>query len=121
MGHRIRFGLVLCGAMALLEAPAEAGLYHTQNAGTCWDCHKSGAGGNGGPVLTNVTQACLECHNGRGGNGGRPSVLAGADGTAVRQAGFLNGPSGQWHSGHTFESLERAPGGTWTPGPQGLT
>jgi predicted CXXCH cytochrome family protein len=38
----------------------------------------------------------------------------------IRQAGFLNGLSGFEHAGHTLGGTQRAPGGAWTPGPQGL-
>ncbi len=136
MGQHILLELFLSGVVALLGAPAGAGLYHTQNAGTCRDCHNSVASGNDGPVLiaclisstprpdsfipTDANQTCLECHSGRGGNGDGPSVVSGGSATVIRQAGFLNGPSGSGHTGHTLGITEPAPGGTWTPGPQGL-
>lgn len=136
MNSQVVSEVLLCGALAFLGTPAEAGLYHTRDTGSCQDCHKSGAAGQG-PVLVasliaptprqtsfapmDVNRTCLECHNGRGGNADGSSVLSGPDGTLVRQAGFLNGPGGIEHTGHTLGSTQRAPGGTWTPGPQGLT
>ncbi len=137
MVRRIGFGLVLWGMMALLGAPAEAGLHHTQDAGTCRDCHKPGTGSADATALIaclitstprstsfrpmDVNQTCLECHGGLGGTGDGPSVVSGGNVTGIRQAGFLNGPGGLAHAGHTLGSTVPAPGGTWTPGSQGMT
>ena len=137
MAPQILSVLLTCGVLTLLEGPADAGLYHTKTAGNCQDCHKSATpshattpiapGVNPGPqqrslALSNINQTCLTCHSGVGGQGDGPSaVLLNTSSSLVRQAGFLNGPSGAAHSGHTLGSTQRAPGGTWTPGPQGLT
>jgi doubled CXXCH motif protein len=128
--------LLVCGALMFFGAPANAGLYHTKTAGACQDCHRNGAATQPqAPIASlatpptqprsfapsEVTQTCLTCHGGRGQVGQGSSVLLGPTGNLVRQAGFLNGPSGFAHTGHTLGSTQRAPGGTWTPGPQGLT
>lgn len=130
--------LLICGALTFCGGPAQAGLYHTQTAGACQDCHKGGPADQR-PVPTvslmtpnfqgqsyspsDVNQTCLECHSGRGGEKSGPSVNSTPIGSLVRQAGFLNGLglAGMAHAGHTLGSAERAPGGTWAPGPRGLT
>lgn len=128
--------LLLCGALTFFGAPADAGLYHTKNSGACQDCHKSVTPGQNPALIASlispvsqprsfapgdINQTCLTCHGGRGGPDDGSSVLSSANGILVRQAGFLNGPSGLAHAGHTLGSTQRAPGGTWSPGGQGLT
>ncbi len=134
--QRIVSGLLIWAAVALMRPSAEGGLYHTRDTGACQDCHKTSPGQQG-PVLiaslivpaprqssfrvVDTNQTCLECHSGRGGENDGSGVLPGGQGSLVRQAGFLNGSGGMEHSGHTLGSTQQAPGGTWTPGPQGLT
>ncbi len=129
-------GLLFCGTLAVLGTVAQAGLFHTQESGACQDCHKAGLTKQE-PVLIaslitpvprpssfgrmDVNRTCLECHSEQGGDGKGTSVLAGGDPAIVRQAGYLNGPGGFGHTGHTLGSTQAAPGGTWAPGPQGLT
>lgn len=136
MAQRIVSGLFFWATLVFLAASAQAGLYHGGDAGACQDCHKT-ATRDQGPVLIaslitplprqssfsrmDVNRTCLDCHSGRGGTGDGSSVLSIASGALVRQAGALNGPGGLAHSGHTLGSTQRAPGGRWRPGPQGLT
>ena len=128
--------LLICGALSFFGPPAHAGLYHTRTVGACQDCHKTAPAGQDGALIASLTtpipqqrsfapsdinQTCLTCHSDRGGQSDGSSVLSSVNGTLVRQAGFLNGPSGSAHAGHTLGSTQQAPGGTWAPGPQGLT
>jgi Doubled CXXCH motif (Paired_CXXCH_1) len=128
--------LLICGALTFFGPPANAGLYHTKNVGACQDCHKSMTPDQSPALIaslitpvpqqrsfapSDINQTCLTCHGGRGGEGDGSSVLSSVNGTLIRQAGFLNGPSGLAHAGHTLGSTQQAPGGTWTPGYQGLT
>ena len=128
-------GLLFCWMLVLFGGQVDAGLYHTPNSGSCKDCHKAGISGQSplsistltSPTLpqnsfapTNVNQTCLECHSGPSGSSTCPSVLRDPSGTLIREAGFLQRSGGLEHTGHTLGSMERAPGGTWTPGPSGL-
>ncbi len=135
MVQGILSGVFLWGALALLGTPTQAGLNHTRDAGACQDCHKPGSGGSDPSVLIaclitatprqsafgqmDINQTCLECHSGRGGSSDGPSVMSGWNATVVRQAGFLLGPGGFVHVGHTLGSTEPAPGGTWSATPRG--
>jgi hypothetical protein len=126
--------LLFCGVLTLFGCPAEAGLYHTRAGGVCQDCHKTPpldeqarllsprppAPRTGSPVPLEVNRTCLDCHSGYGDTRGASPVLSRDGGDVVRQAGYLNGSEGLAHTGHTLGSTQRAPGGTWTPGPKGL-
>jgi hypothetical protein len=113
-----------------------AGDYHTGDTLQCSQCHvmhfsqshgynSDGTGafttlGAGGPyenLLRNeVNDLCLVCHDG---DATRPDVLNANSGyTSVRQAGALNrGDASPYYyaTGHTLDSTDMAPGGTWTP------
>jgi len=113
-----------------------AGDYHTGSTLVCNQCHvmhfsqshgysSDGSGvftplGSGGPyefLLRNeINDLCLACHDG---DSSRPDVL-GADAgyTGVRQAGALNRDDASPYydaTGHTLDSTDPTPGGTWTP------
>lgn len=136
-----RFGMILVGIVALslvlfLGSPAVGGDYHTGADLICYECHvmhfsqTHGYNANGTGITTplggtgpygyllrnNVNDLCLTCHDGQA---GAPDVLEGPTGaTTVRQAGALNrgGATPYFMStGHTLDSTDTAPGGTWTP------
>lgn len=143
-----RLGALLGGVLAFslilfLGSPAIGGDYHTGATLVCSDCHTmhysqthgynpNGTGlttplGGSGPygflLRNNVNDLCLTCHDGQT---FAPDVLAANTGPAiVRQAGALNrfGASPYFQStGHTLDSTDTPPGGTWTPDPvNGLT
>jgi len=131
MRQSIVAGLLLFGTLGLFKGECDAGLHHTKSDGACSDCHKPRVEGQFSlvlvslattgtrpsvPVPTDVNRTCLGCHGGKV----EPSVVFGASGNVIRQAGFLRASGGPMHTGHTLGSTERAPGGTWTPGPEGL-
>ena len=128
--------VLACGVAGLAATLAEAGLYHTGGKGTCLDCHKKATTNHRLVALASLSnrpsrpkvssgvgeiRSCLECHDGRAGNGMAPGVLEASRTAVVRAAGFLNGPGGVGHCGHTLGSMQQAPGGLWQPGPEGLT
>jgi hypothetical protein len=132
MRQSIAVGSLLFGIVVVFVGTGDAGLYHTRNASACADCHKPRVGnassvvvlaslvttppGPSTPVPRDVNRTCLECH---GGNV-EPSVVFGVSGNLIRQAGFLYSSGSPAHTGHTLGGTDRAPGGTWTPGPEGL-
>ena len=135
MGKLFPLWLLVAG-LSLVGTGTEAGLYHTRSAGSCQDCHRKLQVDQAPALIAtlasptpqprsfaprDVTRTCLACHSGGGGEHDGSSVLAATSGPLVRQAGFLSGPTGGAHTGHTLGSLAPAPGGNWTPGPAGLT
>ncbi len=134
--------LLAIAAMAILAVSAIAGDYHTGASLACGECHvmhysqthgynADGGGftvdlGATGPyhfLLRNEINAlCLECHDG---SSFAPDVLATNGGTVPtngRQAGALNRDNVAPYfdaTGHTLNSTDIAPGGTWS-NPDGL-
>jgi len=133
--------LFLCLSVAgvlLFAYAVHAGDYHTGTTLVCGQCHTMhysishdlhgeimGPLGPGGPfqylLKDQVNNLCLTCHDG---TTMWPDVLEANTGSDVRQAGGLNrassvSPYEPW-KGHTLEATTPAPGGTWTPGGEGL-
>jgi hypothetical protein len=134
------------GVLALvvaLSGTAVAGDYHTGATLDCKQCHimhfsqshaYSALGGSSiFPGLGSTAQEfllrdtvnnlCLACHDN---NSSYPDVYgpvnSGKSPTDVRLAGFLNRVGDATEaSGHTLESMDTPPGGTWTPGSHGLS
>ncbi len=135
-------GVVGIGLILLMGGPAWAGDYHRGATLICSDCHvmhfsqTHGYNANGGGLFTplgpgtdgyayllrnEVNELCLTCHDGQA---FAPDVLEANTGTGVRQAGALNrgGVTPYYNAtGHTLDTMDTAPGGTWTPGIHGLT
>lgn len=128
-------GLLVFGLALWTGGPAMGGDYHTGGSLFCTDCHimhgsqshgyrPNGTGsfepiGSGSPydyLLRNeINDLCLTCHDG---GTFEPDVLELTSATIVRQAGALNrlGTAPYYKStGHTLDSTDTPPGGTWTP------
>lgn len=138
-------GIVAVAALLVMAAAraAPAGDYHHGTQLLCPDCHTmhysqtesynpDSVGtftplGPGGPFLhllrNTVNNLCLSCHNGQS---FAPDVLEANNNSGVvpvRQAGALNRTNASpyfEHTGHTLDSPDTPPGGSWTPGPDGL-
>mgnify|MGYP003572069078 FL=1 len=129
--------------LAFLATPAVAGDYHTGTSLNCADCHvmhysqSHGYSANGGGFYVNpyaggpfefllrgeINDMCLACHDG---SSFAPDVLGNNTGSAIRQGGALNRPgfndAGYFDStGHTLDSIDVAPGGTWASTPSGVS
>lgn len=142
-----KLGLVLTVVLGLAlilmtGSPAIGGDYHRGTTLICTDCHimhgsqahgynPDGTGfitpiGGTGPyeyLLRNeINDLCLTCHDGLT---WAPDVLEANILSNVRQAGALNrGGTAPYYeaTGHTLDSTDTAPGGTWAPNPtHGLT
>jgi len=137
-----RTGLLFVGILALAivafaSGPVIAGDYHQGATLICSDCHtmhssqQHGYNANGTGIFTpiggtgpyhyllrnHINDLCLSCHDGQT---FAPDVLEANTGTTVRQAGALNrdGTAPYYNStGHTLDSTDTPPGGTWTPDP----
>jgi hypothetical protein len=128
-------GALMACLVLFMAGPVVAGDYHTTSTLFCNDCHimhgtqqhtyaangTSGfytAIGSAGPydyLLRNEPNAlCLTCHDG---STFAPDVLEDNTGSNVRNAGALNesGAAPYYKStGHTLDSTDVAPGGTWS-------
>lgn len=136
---RILFPAVI--TLLLLVPALMAGDYHTGATLTCFECHimhysqshgynANGTGtytpvGAGGPfeylLRDEINDLCLSCHDGQT---FAPDVLEANTGSDIRQAGALNrdGSSPYYTAdGHTLDSVEVAPGGTWSPADSGFS
>ncbi len=137
MKNALHLLLTVCVFM-LAAGPSVAGLAHVGDSLACADCHTmhysmqhNYSGGSTGLVVdptgpfkgllkASPNNLCLACHNG---TGSAPDVLENP-GSYVRQAGALNRVVGSssypiW-TGHTLDSKDTAPGGTWSNQERGL-
>ena len=124
---------------ALLAGPSYAGLEHIGSRLICSDCHtmhysmKHNYRGGPTDLVTDATgpfkgllkaspnDLCLSCHDS---TGFAPDVLTDPTDDYPRQAGGLNrvGVAGSYKNwmGHTMDSKDTAPGGTWSNAQRGL-
>lgn len=130
------FVLLIC---MIAAGPSFAGLAHVGSRLICSDCHTmhysmshnfrggptdlvtDASGPFGGLLKASPNDLCLACHDG---TGVAPDVFTNPTDDYPRQAGALNriGTAGGYENwkGHTLDSKDVAPGGTWSNAERGL-
>ncbi|MHB9035815.1 MAG: cytochrome c3 family protein [Armatimonadota bacterium] len=132
--------LQVLSMVALASGPSVAGLAHVGSRLICSDCHTmhysmqhnyrgratdlvtDTSGPFQGLLKASPNDLCLACHDG---TGVAPDVLTNPSDDFPRQAGALNriGTAGGYETwmGHTLDSKDIAPGGTWSDSERGLS